>query len=405
MKETYQIVFIKNAKIIQTKHKFHSHQEALGYVEKNKLAMVSIQVHRDGIWQEIDTKNTQKNKNHKHSRKENLSFCFQQISLLLDSAIPLDEAIEYTQKISKHRGFEKALSSLSLGMGVADSFKDFGLSPLHQALLKVGEQSGKLQESFELIAKDLANSEHFKKRIFKVLFYPCVVFLSILVAFGAAVMVIIPEFASFFAQNAGGLPWITRSLLGIETFLKHFGPIVLLTIFLGIFAHLYFYRKHSRYKLFVDRWILKLGIFGRILLYSRLCTFLHALHFMQISGSDLKNSLEVAKSILDNAYLSLQISLLQENLSLGHSFSSSLESTLIFDDLTIGLIAGGEKSGNLDRMLLTASKRYRELCQDILDKLLLYVEPLCSLVLAILVLYLALGIFLPIWNLQDINLL
>ncbi len=413
----YKITIIKNGKIINSKHRFESDAKAIEYVQQKNLNVVLIQVYDNKSYREIkdlniNTKDSIFEKPKKHlfdsfKTTRNLSFYFHQIALLLDSFIPLDEAIKHVQKITKpplSAKFQNVLNSLSLGAGVAESFDNFGLSMLHNSVLYIGEQSGKLQESFEIIAKDLSESEVVKKRILKVLFYPTIVFLSIMIAFSIAVLMIIPEFASFFAQNATKLPFITRSLLGLESFLRHFGLIISFAFLINIFMHFWFYKNFLCYKLFIDKLILKLPIIGKIILFNRLSYFLHSLYFLQISGSDLKNSLQIAKKTLDNTYLSLQISRSQESLSDGFSFSKSLGVSSIFDELTLGLLSGGETSGNLDKMLFVTSKRYKELCNEGLDKLMLYIEPIFSLALAILVLYLALGIFLPIWNLQSLGL-
>lgn len=411
MMKKYKITTIKNGKTTTSKHYFTSDNKALEYVQKKNLNIILIQVYNNGKYEDlnINTKDGTPPKSLFKPLKsmQNLGFYFHQIALLLDSFIPLDEAIGHIQKIAKpaiSAKFQDVLNSLSLGFGVAESFKNFGLSILHNSLLYIGEQSGRLQESFEIIAKDLSEAEFTKKRILKTLFYPAVVFLSIVIAFSIAVLIIIPEFASFFIQNTGTLPFITRSLLGLESFFRHFGLIILFIFLISIFIHFWFYKRLFSYKVFMDKCLLRLPIIGKIILYNRLSYFLHSLYFLQTSGGDLKNSLQIAKNTLDNAHLSLQILKSEECLSSGSSFSKSLEIASIFDELTIGLLSGGEKSGNLDKMLLATSKRYKELCNESLDKLLLYLEPICSLILAALVLYLALGIFLPIWSLQSLEL-
>ena len=337
--------------------------------------------------------------------EEEIALCFKQMAMLLDSFMPLDEILGYLKEVQSEkmaRLLEAVLGELRRGKSLSESFKAFGstLSILHQTLILVGEKSGKLQEVFAIIAQDMQERLTYKKQVKKALFYPIIVFISLIFAFVLGVIFIIPEFKEFFSENALHLPLITRSLLFLEDFLTHFGWLILVMLVCGVVLFRVMRARSVKFKNTIDLVLLKIPLIGKVLLYGKNHKFLEALYFLQTCGNDFKNSLVVSAKIFDNFILEQEILSVLKALERGESFSTALHHTSAFDAITLGLLQSGEKSGRLDSMFLAASKYYKEKSEDLLGKILLYIEPLCSLLMASMVLYLALGIFLPIWSLQ-----
>lgn len=438
MKNLYRISAVKNTKVFTKKYR-HDNLSELVYTIQNKgFYIIKVEVWKLQTWKEVNyeptdyeksQENIQKNTKesieanpnsnslsiNSHIRKSNFkntfsakippSFYFEQIALLLESYIPIDESIRHVQNLSKapfSERFELILESLKKGYTLTQSFKHLKLPELYESILLVGEKTGKLQESFDIIAKDIQGRENLKKRLRKILFYPLLVSFSLIVCFLCAIMIILPEFVSFFEENNANLPLITKSLLWLEFFLKSFWMIILFILLGWIVVHLWLYKQNQAYRMFIDRNILLFPILGPILTYNALFHFFHSLYFLQVSGSHIKDSLRISQKTLKNSYLKSKINLIIDSLDQGISITQSMRSCQIFSSMVIGFIEGGEKSGNLDRMLKACSMHYKKICQERLDKILLWIEPASSFFLAILVLYLALGIFLPIWNLQSI---
>ncbi len=412
-KSLYKITLIKNSKPLIIKKKFNEN-DLHRYLADCAQNLISIEIHTQEGWKTLEKPSHQEFSPPSKPRAKNrlfklpqagfqnhLSFYMGQIALLLDSFMPLDEVIAHCQRtappaLGAH--FEAILKKLKNGNSLSQSFEGFPLSALHHTLIFIGERSGRLQETFHLIAKDLEQKQALKKRLSKALFYPVIVLISIAIAFICAVVVILPEFASLFSQSQ--LPLITRILLHLSYFFQHYGLFAALALILAFWLHLRFYKMAKKYRFFLDKNRLKLGILGKILLYDNLFHFFNALYILQISGNDLKSSLSLASDTFDNLYLRALLQEAHARLNAAQSFSQSME-CLPLDSITLGLLIGGEKSGNLDRMLEACARRYKESCAYLLDKVILWLEPLCSLFLAAMVLFLALGIFLPIWNLQS----
>lgn len=391
----FKIVGVRDSKIITLYLKENSQEKVLQKLQKDKIALIDIK--------EVASKSLIK-----ASFDDELILCFKHIAILLDSFMPIDEILQFCIKNSSNKFgeiLENVLRDLKSGKKLSESFEAFGnsINPLYKTLIAIGERSARLPEIFSTIVRDMEEKRLYKKKIKKILFYPLVVFLSIAITFICGVLFIIPEFRDFFMENHLELPWITRSLLFLENFLHQFGIFILVIFLLIIFISKYLYAKNLAFHHFVDRFLLNIPFFGKIILYFKYHNFLQALHFLQSCGNDLNQSLDISKKILDNTFLEQKILQIIQELQKGNKLSEALENDGIFDDIALGLIKGGEKSGRLEAMFLSVSKYYEEKYQDLLDRFLLYLEPLCSFLIALVVLYLALGIFMPIWSLQDMQ--
>ena len=334
-----------------------------------------------------------------------LSFSFNQMSLLLDSYISIDEVMDYavkTSPLSFYDEFSKARELLKSGQSLSKSFEVFKLPPLYNILIGIGEKTGKLQDIFALIARDMEQKNSFSKKIKKILFYPLVVFISIVIAFLCGTIFIIPEFEQFFSQSDIPLPFITQSLLWIYENISYFFYFGFLIFLLIVVLH-FGIKKSSLLRFYRDKMMFLIPFYQKILLYNKSLHFFQALYFLQISGSDIKMSLDTASLTLDNLYLESKIKRSKIFLQKGERFCDCLKESEIFDEITLGLLDSGEKGGRLDNVFEIISRRYGEMEQHLLDRFMLYIEPVCSIFLALMVLYLALGIFLPIWNLQEIQ--
>ncbi|WP_104697019.1 MULTISPECIES: type II secretion system F family protein [unclassified Helicobacter] len=391
----FRVTCVKNTKVQTLSFYRRSKEDLLRELEASDIAIIEI-------------KEISKISFKKRSFEEDFILFLKQMTMLMDSFMPIDEILQFCiQNASKNFGqvLQKILYDLRNGKKLSDGFEVFGnqISPLYKALILVGERSAKLPEIFSLIVKDLEKKIGYKKRLKKILFYPFVVFITIVLSFIGAVVFVIPEFKEFFAQNGLELPFITKSLIFLEGFIKKFGLIIVVLGSVAILFGRWLYKKNEIIKSHMDRILLEFPIFGDIALFFRYQNFLQAMYFLQSCGNDLKSSLSISIQVLDNKILEDKISRVLRDLERGSVLSLALNKEKFFDSMIIGLLQSGEKSGRLDKIFLSASKYYEEKYKDLIDRFFLYLEPLCSFMIAIFVLYLALGVFIPIWNLQDMQ--
>lgn len=391
----FKVTCVKNTKVQTLILHKHSKEDLIRELETSNIAIIEIKEVSQFFYK-------------KRSFDEDLILFFKQISMLMETFMPIDEILELCiQNASDKFGeiLQKILLDLKKGKKLSDSFGAFGssLSPLYQSLILVGEKSGKLPEIFSLIVEDLEKKMSYRKKLKKILFYPAVVFIAIIFSFIGSVVFVIPEFKEFFIQNGLELPLITRSLIFLEDFISHFGLMLLVLVCFVWICGKWCYKNNKTIRSRIDKVLLKVPVFGNVILFFRYQNFLQALYFLQSCGGDLKGSLLVSINVLDNTILEEKVLRVLKDLNQGSVLSVALEQEGFFDSMIIGLLQSGEKSGRIEEVFFSASKYYEEKYQDLLDRLLLYLEPLFSFIIAVFVLCLALGIFIPIWNLQDMQ--
>lgn len=336
--------------------------------------------------------------------EKNLSFSFRQMAMFLDSSMPLDFALTHcanTQNTALKEAFHGVLARLKQGKNLTKSFRAFGknLSEMHYAMIFIGEQSGRLVEIFVKIAADLDKKIVYKKKLKKALFYPATVLFAMIGAFLLAILLIIPEFSNFFAESQIVLPFVTRSMISIEFFVRNFGIYALILLIFAGFLIRRLHQKSQKFRLFCDRTALKIPFFGKIILNFQNERYFSALFLMQSSGLALDEAIKIGAQVFSNAALKMSAEKILQILKTGKNIESSTKNADFLDAVTKAMLSAGEKSGNLDAMLLAISRHYDERTNELLDRSLLYLEPALNVFMAALVLYLALGIFLPIWSL------
>lgn len=339
--------------------------------------------------------------------EEDIILSFEQITLLMQSYLPLDEIFLHCANTPNNKLnliFKEIVKRLKKGATLSESFRAFGnsLKPIHYFLIEIGEKTGKLQENFLLIKKDLLRQNTHKKELKKAMFYPAIVFISIILAFFTAIVFIIPEFQNLFASSQNQLPWITQSLIYLASFIKlFFIPIVVFFSIIMILFWLFY--KNQKFKFFIHKILLRLPIMGKITLFYRLEIFFQSLYFFQTAGIDIKTSLKESLGVLDNLCLEWHFQQNYKMLDSGKNLIQSFEKNIFLDSITLTLLESGEKSGKLDEIFSYISQHYHLLYKDKLEKFFIYLEPLATFLSALFILYLALGIFLPIWELQELT--
>jgi general secretion pathway protein F/MSHA biogenesis protein MshG len=231
--------------------------------------------------------------------------------------------------------------------------------------------------------------------------YPLITLTAMAGAFTVLIMYVVPKFKDIFEQLHTDLPLPTKILLGLEYAFNHYGPIfVLVGISLFVF-HKFMYKTNKDYKYKFDKFLLKVKIIGPIIEYSSISRFILVLTELSKAGIPLIDALEIANGILENSVLKEKIDGVIREINQGQSLTHALEKYQLLDNITLQMISAGEEAGNLDTMLENASAYYKTQFDQIVDGIGDAIEPIMMAVIGGLVLLLALGIFMPMWNLAS----
>ena len=299
--------------------------------------------------------------------------------------------------------FEKASEGIDNGFNLSSTFEQYEayIGNLAVAMIKLGEQTGALGEALEALADIYEDIETNRQKFKKAMRYPLITLTAMAGAFTVLIMYVVPKFKEIFEQLHTELPLPTRILLGAEYVLNHYLPLMIaIGIALGV-THKYLYRTSKEYKYKFDAFLLKVKIIGPVIRYSSISRFILVLTELTKAGIPLIDSLNIANGILENSVLKEKIDGIIKEINQGRSLTEALIQYDLLDNITLQMIAAGEDAGNLDEMLANASAYYKVQFDAIVDGVGDAIEPIMMAVIGGLVLLLALGIFMPMWNMAE----
>lgn len=274
--------------------------------------------------------------------------------------------------------------------------------PMFVNLVHVGENTGRLDESFLQLAEYLERDWENRKNIRTALRYPTFVISAIVIAVAIINVKVIPAFANMFSQFGADLPLPTRILIGTSDFFVNFWP-YLFALVVGSGLAWREYLKTEKGQRFWGRHKLRLPVVGDIIERASLARYSRSFAIMMRSGVQLTTALELCARVVDNLYLADRIRGIRNSIERGDSLLRSHSASGMFTPLVLQMIGVGEESGQVDALLLEVSGYYeREVDYDI-KSLSARLEPLLIVVMAIFVLILALGIFLPMWEMYAVQ--
>lgn len=291
-------------------------------------------------------------------------------------------------------------ASLDQGRDMATSLarhpKVFG--PFYVAMVRVGEMTGKLTEVFLRLAEHLEFERDTRARIKQAMRYPSFVVIAMLIAIVIINLFVLPVFAKVFAGFNTQLPLITRGLLGFSGWMITWWPALLaLAAALVVGLRAYLQNPEGRYNW--DRRKLNLPIVGPIILKATLARFARSFALSSQAGVPLVQALAVVAQTVDNAYIASRIEQMRAGIERGESISRCAAATGVFTPVVLQMMTVGEETGELDALLFEIAEMYERDTDYAIKGLSSAIEPVLLVFIGVLVLLLALGVFLPLWNL------
>jgi len=322
------------------------------------------------------------------------------------AGIPLDKALKGIENSVDNYALKKVLqdlvSELEKGMALTDAMSKYPkyFSPLYLSLIHVGENTGRLDLAFAQVGKYLDLERDTKKQIKSATRYPIFVLVAIAVALAVITVFVIPVFAETFNQLGADLPWQTVVLINISEFTINYWYYILGFLF-GSFFSFQYYVSTPAGRLKWDRKKLKLPIIGSIFERVALSRFARTFAMMMKAGVPIVQSLGVISRAVGNYYIGDHVRRMRDGISKGESLYQTAVKAEMFSPLVLQMIAVGEESGNVDELLAEVADFYDSEIEYDLKRLSSAIEPILIVFIAGMVLVLALGVFLPIWDLAN----
>jgi len=337
-----------------------------------------------------------------------IMFC-RQMYTLAKSGVPLLRAVKVLGDSTKDKCLKAAIlgvaDQLESGKGLAMAMQEYPLvfTPLLCAMVHIGENTGNLEESFLRLSLYIERDLNTRKQIKAALRYPILVICAIGVAVGVINVMVIPAFAQFFKSFGAQLPWQTLLLLNTSKFTLAYWPYILMCI-AGSLMGWFYYIQTDKGRLIWDRFKLHIPLVGTILNRALLARFTRTFAMTLTAGVPVLQGLTVCSRATDNAYVSEHIMAMRSAIERGESLAVTSAATGMFTPLVLQMVSIGEETGDIDLLLREVADHYEREVEYDIQKLGASIEPILIVVLAGMVLILALGVFLPMWDLGSVAL-
>ena len=327
-----------------------------------------------------------------------------QLAVMTNAGIALHDALteiaNNTDDIQLKQIFSDLSESINAGKSLTQSLEPYRyqVGSLTITMTKLGEKTGDISSAFFTLANILEQIDENIAKFKKAIRYPLITLTAMAIAFTILISFVVPKFKTIFEKLHAELPLPTKILLFLEKMINTYGLYVLGALIVGIITFIYFYRHNKEFKYNVDRAFLHIYLLKDIIYYAQLNRFFLVFSELLKAGIPVVDALQDSVALVENSYIKDKLIIVKEMVEKGSSIADAFKDTGLFENMILQMIEAGEASGQLDAMLAKITEYYGMKFDYILDNMSSYIEPIMIAIIAALVLLLALGIFLPMWD-------
>lgn len=328
-----------------------------------------------------------------------------QLSIMTDAGIPIHDSVKEVADTSKNLRvkeiFAKVSNDLNAGMSLSVAFSSFKeeLGDVFIAMVSLGENTGKLGDALAKLDSIMTELYENNRKFKKAMRYPLITVVAIIVAFVILMVVVVPQFREIFEQLNAKLPMPTIVLLNIEYVLSNYGLYILGGLIVLFFILRQYYKKSKNFHLAFDKYFIKVPVVGPIVLFSSMYRFNMIFSELVRAGVPIAGALDTSLITVSNTEMKRKLQATRTIIQRGQSLTDAFKHTSLYENMLIQMVSAGEQSGRLDDMLEKVTGYYRDRFNDRIDNISSSIEPILMLFIAGMVLMMALGIFLPMWDL------
>jgi len=338
-------------------------------------------------------------------KPEDIAVFSRQLATMLAAGIALVQAFEIIGNGHDKPAMQKLILDVKAdvegGTSLHESLARHPLyfDDLYVNLVEAGEQAGALESLLDKIATYKEKTEALKKKVKKALFYPAAVLVVAIVVTVILLIFVIPQFESLFKGFGADLPAFTQMVINLSKFVQSQG--IFLAILTGgaIYAFGYFKKRSRAMREFLDRLMLKFPIIGPILNKAAIARYARTLATMFAAGVPLVEALESVAGACGNIVYENAVMKMKDEVATGQRLQRAMETTGLFPNMVVQMIAVGEESGSLDEMSGKVATFYEAEVDNAVDSMSSLLEPLIMAILGVLVGGLVIAMYLPIFKL------
>jgi MSHA biogenesis protein MshG len=343
--------------------------------------------------------------NRRRISAEDIMFFSRQMHTLMKAGVPILQALSGLRDSATHPAFGEMLGklreSLDSGRELSIALRDVEVfGSFYISMIRVGEMTGRLDKIFLSLFGHLNFEKEMRAKIKAALRYPSFVVIALTGALIVINWMVIPAFAKVFSSFNAQLPLMTRVLIGFSDFCVNYWYLLLGGLLLTVFS-LRAWVASPAGRLRWDRYKLSLPLVGDTIRKATLARFARSFSLSLSSGLPVIQAFSVVAQVVDNAHIAAKLEDMRRGVERGESILRTAAAARIFTPIVLQMIAVGEESGSIDELLLEIAEMYEREVDYEVDNLSARIEPILVVGLGIMVLIMALGIFLPIWDLSS----
>ncbi|AMC35880.1 type II secretion system F family protein [Janthinobacterium sp. B9-8] len=339
---------------------------------------------------------------------EDITMFTRQLATMLKSGVPLLTSFDIVAKGHSNPSVTKLLmdikNDIETGSSLTQAFRKHPneFDALYCNLIQAGEQAGILDALLARLATYKEKTLGVKKKIKSALFYPTAVIVAAFVITAVIMIFVIPAFKELFSSFGANLPTPTLVVMAISDVFVTYWWLIFGGIFGGIWGFLKAWKKSEAIQIVMDRLLLKIPIIGKIMLDATIARWCRTLATMFAAGVPLVESLDSVGGAAGNYLYKLATKKIQTEVSTGTSLTLAMQSTNMFPNMVMQMVAIGEESGALDSMLSKVADYYEEEVDNAVEALSSLMEPIIMVVLGTLIGGLVVAMYLPIFKMGEV---
>ncbi len=329
---------------------------------------------------------------------------FFQLATLIDTGIPLTEALEITAQQMENEQIRNALrsvkSKVSEGTKLSEALSLYKhiFTETYIRMIEIAEKTGKLSDILFKIAKREEDKSSFNQKIAPVILYPAFV-LTLGVAIVSFLLVyVVPKMEKIFASFHKKLPFITRLLIATGVFIKHYFLLIVIGVIILITLVRVIYNKSTHLRRQIDRALLKMGLYRRIVITQ----FTSALAFQLNADIKLTEAIRSSSFVVKNTIFREAMERVAEEINSGAPIEKAFKKTNIFDSMFIASLSMGQKTGRLPDFIQRIAVYYDNKLSAIIKTTISLVEPIAILTLGLIVGFIVMSIMVPLFNINQL---
>ncbi len=329
-----------------------------------------------------------------------------QLSSMLTAGLTLMQSLTILQEQLEDNSLSPIVNYLitqvSEGKSLAEAMAHYPklFSPVYLSLIRAGETSGFLDKILDRLANNLEKSQKLRSTISSALLYPIIIVILMVVVMGLMMVFVIPQLTSLYANLGIDLPLPTRIVVGVSNFTINFWPLVIGVVVLIIFGYNRWMKTETG-RLIRDQVVIKIPVFGRLVVLSLLTEFVRTLGLLIGAGTLVVESLQEGADVAGNLVYKNAILDIADRVEKGIGIGDAMSTYPIFPPIMVQMVRIGEQTGKLDESLLKVSEYFEREVETGVKGLTTAIEPFIMIILGIGVAFLIISVITPIYSLTS----